>query len=95
VEEILSQGYSGIELCVGVQASGRQEWQHLHKYPRYGIGFALFDVDSKDVIGNPSDFSDSFLSHRSQTKFPEVRLLLLRIFLHLKNSKPSPTILRF
>ena len=54
VEDILSNGYTGLELRVGVQSSGRQQWQRLHKYPQYGIGFALFNVGSKEVIGNPS-----------------------------------------
>ncbi len=47
VEDILSNGYSGLELRVGVQSSGRQQWQRLHKYPQYGIGFALFNVGSE------------------------------------------------
>ncbi len=57
LQEIFSGGYWAATFRIGAQATGRKEWQRLHNYPQYGLGFAYFDLGgpkADSAIGSPA-----------------------------------------
>ena len=57
LQDIFAGGYRALNLRVGTQSTGRQDWQRLHKYPQYGLGVAMFDLgglEAEEIIGTPS-----------------------------------------
>jgi len=57
IQELLEGGYKAIELSVGTQSTGRQDWQRMHACPQYGLGFYLGDLGNSQadsIVGTPS-----------------------------------------
>lgn len=57
IQELLEQGYKALEFRVGLQSTGRQNWQRAHNYPQYGVGFFLGQLGNTEVdstVGTPS-----------------------------------------
>jgi hypothetical protein len=58
-KNFFSEGFNGIGVRFGTQATGRKEWQRLHNYPQYGIGVTFFDMGGSSVdsiLGKPASF---------------------------------------
>ena len=56
MSDIFQNGYNAFTLRVGTQATGRKEWQRIHNYPQYGLGFSAYDLggaEADSVIGAP------------------------------------------
>ncbi len=52
-----NSGYTGIDLRIGFQTTGKFEWEQLLKYPQYGFGFSTYfytERDVTDLLGQPS-----------------------------------------
>jgi len=50
LQQYFEDPYRAIELRLGFQSTGKQLWQQVHKYPKYGFG-----VYYSDLIMNPTD----------------------------------------
>lgn len=56
-EDAFANGYNALELKMGWQSTGRQDWQQRHKYPVYGLGVfvsSLGDSDADSLVGAPN-----------------------------------------
>ncbi|RPE08828.1 hypothetical protein EGT74_17525 [Chitinophaga lutea] len=54
LSEFLQHGYTGVEVRVAWQSTGRETWQRAFNYPNYGIGFYTGNIGDATVLGNPS-----------------------------------------
>ena len=55
--EMFKHGFYGLGFRVGTQSTGREDWQRLHNYPKYGLGVSFFDLggaEADSLIGAPS-----------------------------------------
>ena len=56
LKKAFGDGYRALEARFGFQSTGREPWQLLHRYPRYGFGVHYADLvaDREDtIVGNP------------------------------------------
>jgi len=56
LKDAFEDGYRALEARFGFQSIGREPWQLLHRYPRYGFGVHYADLvaDREDtIVGNP------------------------------------------
>jgi hypothetical protein len=56
LEELLSDGFRGVEARIGFQTNGSEIWQQYNHYPKYGLGINFADqiLSKRDtVLGNP------------------------------------------
>ncbi len=54
---LFEQGFYGFGARFGTQATGREYWQRLHNYPKYGLGVSFFNLGNATVdslIGMPT-----------------------------------------
>lgn len=56
LENFFSKGFWGMGMRLGLQSTGRKEWQRLHNYPQYGVGVSYFNLGGLGVdtiVGSP------------------------------------------
>lgn len=54
LKDLLEKGYTSVEMRIGWESTGRQEWQRVFNYPSYGLGFYTGNIGDATILGNPS-----------------------------------------
>ncbi|WP_167619737.1 acyloxyacyl hydrolase [Maribellus sediminis] len=57
--QLLEGDFHGVGFRLGKQSTGRQAWQVVHAYPKYGIGFSIYDLGTDNVdelFGKPVSY---------------------------------------
>ncbi len=54
LDEALQYGYGALELRVGWQTNGGEEWTHEYNFPYFGVGWYTGTIGDPDVFGQPN-----------------------------------------
>lgn len=52
--DFLQYGYGALELRLGWQTNGKQDWQHEYNYPYFGVGWYTGTLGDPAVFGQPN-----------------------------------------
>ncbi len=52
-EKEIINAFQMFSLKFSKQTTGKQQWEQLFNYPRYGLGFSIYDFHNPEEIGTP------------------------------------------
>jgi hypothetical protein len=54
LEEVLDNGYGAVEIQLGWQTSGKEDWHGAYGFPSYGVGIYSGSIGNPDILGAPN-----------------------------------------